>query len=45
MAQNPTSQTILDPKERFLFGENWSIFLNSLDDERIQEAVGSLQKN
>lgn len=39
-----TSTTIMDPKERFAFGKNWAHFLEGLNEERIQEAVKSLQE-
>lgn len=34
---------ILDPKERFAFGKNWSNFLDGLDEGKIQEAESSLK--
>ncbi len=36
--------TIQDPKERFAFGKNWSNFLKTLDESRIEEAIKSLQE-
>lgn len=40
-----TDATIeIEEGKRFSFGENWSRFLKTLDDERIQDAVLSLQK-
>jgi 2-polyprenyl-6-hydroxyphenyl methylase/3-demethylubiquinone-9 3-methyltransferase len=30
--------------ERFEFGANWASFINSIDDDRIQEAIASLNK-
>lgn len=38
------SNVVLDPKDRFSFGKNWSRFLNMLNDERIQEAEKSLKE-
>lgn len=37
------SDTILDDKQRFAFGENWARFLSVLNDERIASAAKSLQ--
>jgi len=34
----------LDSKDRFSFGENWSRFLTTLNDDRIKEAEKSLQE-
>lgn len=34
----------IDAGERFDFGRNWAAFLSLMNDERIQAAVGSLQK-
>lgn len=35
---------ILDPKDRFSFGKNWSRFLEHLNDDRILEAEKSLKE-
>lgn len=37
-------EDVSDPKKRFSFGKNWSNFLESLDDQHIQEAIKSLQE-
>ncbi len=44
MDKTIASKDILDPKIRFSFGKNWTNFLELLDDQRIQEAVKSLQE-
>ena len=36
------TSSIQDPKKRFAFGKNWSKFLDSIDEDRIQEAQKSL---
>ncbi|PIZ34359.1 MAG: class I SAM-dependent methyltransferase [Alphaproteobacteria bacterium CG_4_10_14_0_8_um_filter_37_21] len=36
-----TNEKITDTKERFAFGKNWANFLNTLNEERIAEAVKS----
>jgi 2-polyprenyl-3-methyl-5-hydroxy-6-metoxy-1,4-benzoquinol methylase len=36
--------TIQDPTERFAFGKNWSNFLKTLDESRIEEAIKILQE-
>lgn len=40
-----TTQAIsIDPEKRFSFGKNWSRFLNHLNEDRIDEAIKSLQE-
>lgn len=39
-----TTTKVLDPKERFSFGKNWSRFLEHLNEERIIEAEKSLKE-
>ncbi|MEN8130288.1 MAG: class I SAM-dependent methyltransferase [Pseudomonadota bacterium] len=41
---NPTHTQELDQGQRFAFGQNWSNFLQTLDEERIREAERSLQQ-
>lgn len=38
------TRTDIDTAERFAFGENWSRFLELLDEERIAEAEASLER-
>lgn len=33
----------MDPKDRFQFGKNWKMFLNNLNDDRIEVAIQSLK--
>ena len=34
----------MNKEERFAFGENWKSFLNTLDEERVSQATGSLRE-
>jgi 2-polyprenyl-3-methyl-5-hydroxy-6-metoxy-1,4-benzoquinol methylase len=36
-----TNKKITDPKSRFAFGKNWTNFLSTLNEERIEEAIKS----
>lgn len=35
----------MKPADRFAFGENWRAFLDSMDDDRIEQAIKSLRRS
>lgn len=43
MSSGPPIDSQSQPSTRFAFGKNWSAFLPSIDEERVERAIGSLR--